>query len=146
MFRDIYIELAQRLKTIPHINWVDLWANQTDYFDQELPFQLPAIFIEMNTNNINDLGGNIQELELSITFHIAVETLADSYLGSSNQNSALIILDYLVAVHQLIHGNAGTNYSRPRRTEIRQEINGGNILQYAVSYITTIRDFSANQT
>lgn len=146
MYKDIYQEVAQIInEKMPEIKWVDLWANQTDYFDEELPFTLPAIFIEFNAYDISDKGKLAQIIELEIIFHIAYETMAESYQGSYNQDSALQILESLIKLHQTFHGESGENFSRMRRSDAKQEINGGNILQYAITYTTVISDQSASK-
>lgn len=145
-YKDIYTELAVLLtENIERLTWVDLWAEQTSYFEEELPFTLPAVFIEMNADDIEDVGKLNQDINLAVTFHVAVETLAESYQGSYNQGSALEILDLLVELHKLLHGKSGENFSRMSRKNQRHEINGNNIQQYAVTYNTMVRDSSAEK-
>jgi len=138
-----YIELAEIVSTLPAVKWVDLWSNQTDMFDMELPFPFPAVFIEINSDNIESIGELAQDINAFVTLHVAYETLAETYKGSYNQNTALAFFDLLTELHKLLHGVNGENFGEMNRVSLRAEQTGDNIIQYEMTYNTVIRDYSA---
>lgn len=44
---EIYIALVQSLRGIDEIKHVDMWNQQTDFLEEESPFEMPAVFIEL---------------------------------------------------------------------------------------------------
>ena len=142
--KETYTELAELITTnIPAIKWVDLWANQTEMFEVEFPFPFPAVFIEINSDDIESIGELAQDINAFITFHVAYETLAETYQGSYNQNSALGFFDLLTDLHKLLHSTYGANFGQLNRVALRAEQSGDNIIQYGMTYTSVIRDYSA---
>ena len=49
-------ELAEELRTVPEVRYIDLWHEQTEYLAEELPFPTPAVFIAFNNRGYRSLG------------------------------------------------------------------------------------------
>lgn len=144
LLKDTYKELAELINTnIAEVKWVDLWANQTEEFEMEFPFPMPAVFIELNSDNIESIGVLAQDINAFVTFHVAYETMAESYSGSYNQTTALAFFDILDNIHKTFHGKHGVNFGRMNRVAVQAEQAGTNIIQYAISFSTIIRDYTA---
>lgn len=43
----LYTELLDKLMQVEGVKHVDLWNQQTDFMEEEAPFQMPAVFIEL---------------------------------------------------------------------------------------------------
>ncbi len=143
MFKEIYIELCEVItEKMPQIKWIDLWTNQTDYLEQEIPFPTPAIFIEFNANSFSNVGRFCQDIDLAITFHIVVENNAETFYGSYNQQSALTVLDYINDLQKNLHACSGQNYSKLSRSAL-QQLSFDNIQHFSITYNSIVRDYSA---
>ena len=44
---DLYKALMEKLQGIDGVKYVGMWNQQTDYMEEEAPFEMPAIFIEL---------------------------------------------------------------------------------------------------
>lgn len=44
---ELYTALVAALKSIDEVKHVDLWNQQTDFMEEESPFEMPAVFIEL---------------------------------------------------------------------------------------------------
>lgn len=142
--KDFYKEIATLIIENTSVVWCDLWRNQTEAWEEEFPFPFPAVFVEIRSDNIEDIGNKAQDINAQIVFHVAYETLADSHHGSNNQEHALAYFDVIKELHQLLHGSHGTNFTDMYRTAIVPEEAGTNVIQYALVYNTVIRDYSAS--
>lgn len=142
----LYIELAQKIQAaMPEILWVDMWHNQTDFLDEnlELPFPMPAVFIDFDADEISTLPGGVQDIEGTITFYLAVDCLADTYQGSVNQESALEFTRLMGKLHKAMQGSEGEHYSDLNRTGFVSVESGGNPIVKGQSFYVLIRDYSA---
>src|SRR5690606_21420551 len=113
---DLYKELSQKItEGIEAVEWVDLWHNQVNFLEDEHPFPTPAVFLNFRTLNLQDVGERVQQVNLQVDCYLFYETFADTYDGSSNQESALEFLQLLNDLYALLHASEGENYSNMRR-------------------------------
>lgn len=54
--QELYKEIMEKLKTVAEVKHVDLWNEQTDFLEQEAPFEMPAVFVE-----IGDISWNVMK-------------------------------------------------------------------------------------
>lgn len=141
---DLYNEIADRItEKLPETAWIDLWHEQVNYLTDELPFPVPAIFVAFNTIATDDRGGLVQDCDTQIDLYLFYETFSDTYVGSTNRDSALRFLDQLTRLHALFHGKSGRNFSAMRRTDMRREESGGAGNLYRISFQCLVTDYSA---
>lgn len=142
-WKDAYLELCTMLKdAASEIKWIDLWHDQITYLEEEYAFRFPAVFIGFRFPTISDFKDGIQDLNGYIEFTVAYHTLADTYDGSENQESALKFADLLTKLHKNLQAKAGTNFSALKRREILPLETGSNLIVYRLTYATIIRDYS----
>lgn len=116
LFKELYKELAGKITAgVPAIKWVDLWHNQVNFLEQEHRFPTPAVFLNFRITSPVDMGNKVQKAGVQVDVYLFFETLADTYEGSWNQDSALAFLDSLGDLFTLLHGSEGTTYSSMRR-------------------------------
>ncbi|MFN8238619.1 MAG: hypothetical protein U0T77_10665 [Chitinophagales bacterium] len=140
-----YTELCDLLKTkIPGLKWIDLWHNQVNFLSEEHPFPTPAIFLSFRTLNTEDRGMHVQDADTQVDVYLFYETMADTFKGSYNQQSALAFLQMLNDVHALLHGYSGTNLSEMRHTGFSPVDTGGAGNLYRKSFACNMRDYNAN--
>lgn len=46
---ELYKEMKEKLEQVEGVAHVDLWNQQTDFLEEEAPFEMPAVFIEIGT-------------------------------------------------------------------------------------------------
>ena len=143
-WNELYKELAEKITAnLPQIQWVDLWHEQISYLTDELPFPAPAVFIAFRTNNIDDKGLKIQDLNMQIDMYLFFETFSDTYQGAYNQNSALDFLATLTDLLKLFHAHHGVNYGQMRRVFVGSEESGNAGNLYRVSFSCNVEDAAA---
>ncbi len=143
---EIYKEIAGKITaTLPGIRWVDLWHEQVSYLTEELPFPTPAVFIAFGTRGTEDNSKWVQNCNVQMDLYLFYETFSDSYLGSSNQDSALDFLDRLTELHALFHGKHGEHYSEMRRVDMNREESGGAGNLYRISFECLVTDYAAQE-
>lgn len=142
-WKDLYIELADRAKEIPTIEWIDLWHNQVGFLEEEHSFPTPSLFIDFRILESQDQGENQQEAMVQIGFYFYYETFLDTFRGAYNEEDALAYLDTLTQLHQCFHGSSGENYAEMSRTGLQpvDTGNAGNL--YLMTFSCRLLDTSA---
>ncbi|WP_216647387.1 hypothetical protein [Chitinophaga sp. SYP-B3965] len=141
---DLYLELSELVaEKVPAIRWVDLWHNQISFLSDEHPFPAPAVFFGFRILETEDIGENVQDVKLQIDCYVYHETMADTYRGAWNQESALSFLGLINDTYAALHGTTGENYSKMRRIGFGAVDTGGAGNLYQQSFICYLRDYSA---
>lgn len=69
---ELYTALVAALKGIDEVKHVDLWNLQTDFLEEETPFEMPAVFIELG-----DIEWNVMKSSFrgwgEIRLHTAIQ-------------------------------------------------------------------------
>ena len=142
--KELYLELSTKISAdVPALLWGDLWHNQVNFLDQEHPFPTPAYFLSFRVLGTQDEGQKVQSLKMQVDCYIFYETMADTFEGSFNQDSALAFLDIIESVYASIHGTSGENYSEMRRTGLSAIDTGtaGNL--YLQTFECVVVDYAA---
>ncbi len=99
MRKNLYLEIKNCLKEIkdtqgvPIFRHFDLWNQQVDFLEQETPFDVPAIFIELQPIVWEQLGYNKQYAEAVIRVHIVTPWYSQTADYSTLENVMLNYLD-----------------------------------------------------
>jgi hypothetical protein len=136
----------------PIFKFVDLWSEQTEYKgddeedDEELPFDLPACFVDINVPQMNDIGMYGKEYDTEIDLYITFDTLADTHIGASNQSSALGLFALALKCFEQLNGYTDNDF--------KGTLNGvgfvryktrSNLIMYKLRFTTLLRDQSATE-
>ncbi len=144
LFSDLYDELSTLIEEkLPEVQHIDLWHEQTENLGEEIPFPTPAVFIELNVVDTSTQGRRAQILNVSVKFHVFVETFSESYQGSITKRDSLDVLRIIGALHGFLQGQGGCNYASMNRTGQGKEnaVDAG--IQYQITFETTCQDDSA---
>ena len=144
-FKQLYLELANKVADIEGIKWVDLWHNQINFLEDEHQFPAPAVFLSFRSLAIDDLAENIQEVNLQIEVYLFYETFADTYKGSINQDSALEFIELMEQIHIALHATIGTHYDNMRRVGFSAVDTGGAGNLYQTVFECQFVDLSAKK-
>jgi hypothetical protein len=142
-WKEIYLELADKLSAIDSIEWVDLWHNQVNFLEDEHPFPAPALFLSFRSRQINDSHKDVQQMEVQVDVYLFYETFADTNQGSFNQGDAVDFMDSLSQVNKLLHGSDGDTYSEMSRISIAPIDTGSAQNLYRQSFTCLLVDESA---
>lgn len=142
---DLYLELGDKLMAAPGVRWVDMWHNQVGFLEDEVPFPAPACFLSFRILSAKDTGEKVQELTLQVDVRYFYETFADTYIGAVNQDSAVAFLRGFNAIHGLLHGSSGKNYSSMRRVALDPQDTGNTGNLYLQSFTCIVMDSSAQK-
>ena len=118
---EAYKELAVAITDLPEIKWCDLWEEQPYSTSEEYPVPYPAVYLEFNTNEIDETGDGGELDDFNITVHLYYCDIADSYQGSWNQADALSFAALMKAIHRLLQGRKGNHHSRLSRVAMGKE-------------------------
>lgn len=142
---DVSPELAEELRNVPDVRYIDLWHEQTEYLDEELPFPTPAVFIGFSTLGTADIGTLAQDIQLQVDLYVFWETFADTYDGAVMQTEALDYLNLLTVLNALLHGYTGEYFSTMRKTGFQRMSSGGAGNLYRASFECSARDYSGQE-
>lgn len=156
-----YLQIAARLENVMQTNyntifdgqvikpaqWIDLYNGQPDDIKdglhQQLPFALPALFIELPDVDWTSLngGGRTQRGELTVRIHVAQETYEESYQGSPNQTDSAKSLAFLKQVSRALHLYRLSNSDMPlRRTATSLDYARNALSIHIITFSCTIED------
>lgn len=136
-------ELAEELRSVPDVRYIDLWHEQTEQLDEELPFPTPAVFIGFNTLESADIGTLAQDILLQVDLYVFWETFADTYDGAVMQTEALDYLNLMTVLNVLLHGYTGEYFSTMRKNGFQRMDSGGAGNLYRAGFECMVRDYSA---
>lgn len=136
-------ELAEELRSVPDVRYIDLWHEQTEQLNEELPFPTPAVFIGFNTLESADIGTLAQDIRLQVDLYVFWETFADTYDGAIMQAEALDYLNLMTVLNVLLHGYTGEYFSTMRKTGFQRMDSGGAGNLYRAGFECMVRDYSA---
>lgn len=144
--KELYKELCTFVTSnVPAIKWADLWHNQVNFLETEHQFPTPAIFFSFRLLSVEDAGAKGQKVRMQVDTYIFYETLADTYHGSWNQDTALDFLDLIVDTHNVLHGSEGQSYSSMRRIGFGSVDTGSAGNLYLQSFTCELMDFGASK-
>jgi len=119
-----YDELCTLITTkVPAVKHVDLYYGQEQAIDQDgnwIPFQSPAVFIEFNAAEVDDIGDDSQQILMDITVFLSMETLQDSNHGSKGKRRAMLFVDLMRELHVALHNAQGDHFSPLSRVALRR--------------------------
>ena len=145
-FKELYLEIANKVADIEGIKWVDLWHNQINFLEDEHQFPAPAVFLSFRSLAIEDLAEKMQNVSLQIEVYLFYETFADTYKGSVNQQSAFEFIELMKGIYVALHGTNGTNYDNMRRVGFSAVDTGGAGNLYQTIFECNFVDLAAKKT
>ena len=113
MRKKIYLGIIERLKASEcGIRTIGLWNNQLTEIEQETSFVMPAVFVEFEPMNYNQMAAGAKSSQCRIRLHIVNETLASPNEGEQYQNEALQVFDTIDAVVAAVSHLSGDGFNR----------------------------------
>jgi hypothetical protein len=140
--------LYQRITNqMSQIAYVDLWNNQLETLQEEVPIAFPAIFIELEIAEFSNIAKGVQQAEDSlIRFYLADWKYEESYEGSPDQAEFLNYFDLIDQLQLTMNNWSDPNnaFSTLSRTSLTPDNNHQGVITYIIDYKTTIYDDAAD--
>jgi hypothetical protein len=98
MIRTLYDGLTEKLAAIknsadePLFRHIDLWNQNVEFIEQEIPFEMPAAFIEFMPVEWQTLGMKAQQADLTFRIHCVTQWRGSTHHGAAAPETAV---DYL---------------------------------------------------
>ena len=115
MIKQLYTDIQTRLAAIKNadttdlLKHFDLWNQQVNFIEEETPFLLPAVFVEIMPIQWQQLSNGYQQAEVTIRLHIVSQWLAQTAKYNPAQSAALDYLDIPAKVFNAMHRFSITN-------------------------------------
>lgn len=132
-FTTAYQHLVTHLdQRIPALRWQDLWWGQTDFPEEAVAFDYPAVFYELAATSQN-AGLGTQETSLTLNLYIATTQMAATSEGGQEQYS-LDFLELLSEIYERLHGHTIPDLGSLSHLGTSRYNAGTNILVYRQAY------------
>ena len=147
MINQFYEALLAQLQTkVPGIKFIDFWNNQFDMLntEDEIPFNFPAVFIEIDPIEWQTLADSSQQSPAVIIMHLGVETLQET----SNQEllatraAGMNHLPLVQDISKALHGFSGTNFGTITRIGTTFDQNYGSVKEILIPFKCLLTDNS----
>ena len=130
----IYLTLKQYTLQKMAVKHVDLWNDQLSNLEEEIPFERPAVFIELGEVQWTNVNKNGKRGTLLITFHIVTDCY-DVYAGDNYALDSLDLMDNAANYFDGLKIESCTPFI-PSTTTI--DNNHGGLIHNQVSYTTEV--------
>ena len=142
---DIYTELEKRLKDPKlgiGIRHFDLWDNQFENTAETFPYPLPAVYLEVENEEVSPLGDKVLLVQSTLRLHIGCKDYRPRKTGAKvTTGKGVLLLAAAITTH--LHGwNSGT-FGTLTQTDRRTMPSGGYLYRVEQIYETTYKDFGA---
>lgn len=138
--KDLYLELRAQIEAETSVSHVRLWNNQIELSEkgEQIPFQLPAVFIDFPQIEWAQLGKGTQNSVLSIRFYIVFE----SFHTAENEED-LAVFDLREEVYLALQDFKPNYCSKLTRVREQTDINHTNLYVWTMDYTATYQDNAA---
>ena len=113
MRKEIYLALIEAIQIADiGIQHISLWNENTIDLEAESGYALPAIFVEFEPIEWQQMGGRGRNKEMHINLHVVWDSLAEPSADSIYQQDALAVFDLLDDVVAVATTISGEYFSR----------------------------------
>ncbi len=112
MRKQIFTAIAERLLTVPGIDYVDLWNDNGAHFSGGAVYPLPSVFVEFETIEWHQQNNAARRADINVRLHIL--SRASSALRGSQDPAmaeALQRFDRLDSINTAMQGLRGDNFA-----------------------------------
>lgn len=137
--KQLYLDIKIKLQEVPGFNYIGIWNNQVEAIQNRDPsdysansWPLPALFIEIITEEIQQLGNGVQIYDpVLVKIHIV-----DDFYNGDNMEENTRVFDYSKAVYQVLQKFEPNGAVAFVRTSEEQDFNHNNVYHFIQTYTT----------
>ncbi|NCC88562.1 MAG: hypothetical protein EOM05_12005 [Clostridia bacterium] len=142
---DGYIIIDNPDEQDPAIKHFDLWNNQLETIEDEMPFNLPAVFIEFLPIQWRHNLQGVREADVTVNLHILMREIAPTKDGGQYEDQAFAFLELPDAVNKALHGLTGTGFDALTSKTSVTDHYFSEIMHLQESYNCHVQDTSAKK-
>lgn len=86
------------------IKTFDIWNNQLQYIETEIPFDLPAVFLQFHPITWEQRSKGVRAADVSLTLHVVTANRAPSANKLGRETEAFAFFDLLSAINANLYG------------------------------------------
>jgi len=143
---DIYTELEKRLKDPKlgiGIRHFDLWDNQFENTSEAFPYPLPAVYLEIENEEVSPLGDKVLLVQSTIRLHIGCKDYRPKKRGIKvTTGKGVLLLATAITTH--LHGWNSGKFGTLTQTDRRTVPGDGYLYRAEQVYKTIYKDYSAH--
>lgn len=141
----LYKDILERLAVIPELQWVDYDTGQIDAFADNYPVPFPAVLVDFENVDWQDVGNKLQGGEVTINIRYAFSAIEDwnNHTPEASRANGLARLRLKNTINAKLHGWGGGHYNRLTRFNERTERRDDGLKVINMKYRTYITDGSA---
>lgn len=138
--KQFLIDIKNRLNEIESVKYVQIFNNQIDRLESgdSISFALPAVFIEVTPQSIEQAGRYDEVYNLQVNIHILHE-----FYNGSNFDENLDVFDVKQEVYKSLKNFQGTGGSSWTRVNEIQDFDHNQLYHFIQTYQTTYVDIDA---
>ena len=112
MRKQIFTAIADKLLTIPGIDYVDLWNDNGSHFAGGQVYPLPSVFVEFETIEWHQQNAGARRADINVRLHILNRAFAGIH-GSQDpaMSEALARFDLIDSINAAMQGLRGENFA-----------------------------------
>ena len=128
---DLINEILAQLKAEASLKLVSIWNNQFDFLEdgKGYAFPFPCAFIELSTENFQNVGESYQSIDATLNIHIGQDVYNGSYM---DENTTIFTLRD--AVVRKMSNFKPSKAGNMMKTSEQQDYNHSNVYHYIISY------------
>lgn len=140
---DLYNELEKRLKN-PQlgigIRHFDLWERQFENPAETYPYPLPAVYLEVENEEVSPLGDKVLLVQATFRLHIGCKDYRPSKTGAKvTTGKGVLLLASAITAH--LHGWNSGKFGTLTQTGRRTVPGNGYLYQVEQSYQMSYKDY-----
>lgn len=143
---DIYTELEKRLKDPKlgiGIRHFDLWERQFENTAETYPYPLPAVYLEIENEDVSPLGDKVLLVQSTLRLHIGCKDYRPTKTGTKvTTGKGVLLLATKITEH--LHGWNSGQFGTLTQTDRRTVPGDGYLYRAEHVYETTYKDYIAH--
>lgn len=144
MRKQIFTAIAEKLLTVPGIDYVDLWNDNGAHFAGGQVYPLPSVFVEFETIEWHQQNNGVRRGDITVRLHVLSRANPGIH-GSQDpaMAEALQMFDLLDAVNAAMQGLRGENFSGFMHTISATNHAHNEIIENVECFRTSAQDITA---
>jgi len=142
---DIYTELEKRLKDPGlgiGIRHFDLWDNQFENTSETFPYPLPAVYLEVESEDVTPLGDKVLLVNSILRLHIGCKDYRSTKIGTKvTTGKGVLLLAAKITEH--LHGWNSGRFGTLTQTDRRTVPGDGYLYRAEQVYEVSYKDYTA---
>lgn len=119
MRKEAYIAICDALRGMEGnpIKHIDLWNRNVEFLEQDIPFPMPAVFVEFDKVTWETRGQWDFSAKVRVCLHVVTEWKGSAADGSEYQDTTLDVFDLIGQITITMCETSGETFDHMRRVQ-----------------------------